>query len=297
MLCLAQDTPVAEPKEYPEPKFSEVVYKKAGGGDLKFHMFEPVMDFPGEDDDRGKRGAVIFFHGGSWNGGGADRFYNQCKYLARRGALAISADYRLAAADQKPTPDDVINAVKDARSAVRYLRKNAKYFGIDPNKIAVGGSSAGGHAALATLFAGGTDEKGDDLSVSPKPNAIALLCPVFAFDFPILQETFGAEGVAALKPVSPEEILKGAAVEKRPPMIWFHGGADASVPYDRAEKFIAAYRKSGGTVSFVGLPDLGHEFYHFGVPLETTTLYIGDFLASRKIGCPAPEGLAPPDFD
>ena len=66
----------------------------------------------------------------------------------------------------------------DAKSAMRYVYKNAAALGIDASKIAAGGISAGGHLAAATAFSKGFDDPADDLQVNCKPSALALIVPV-----------------------------------------------------------------------------------------------------------------------
>ena len=67
----------------------------------------------------------------------------------------------------------------DAKSALRYVRAHATELGIDPQRIAAAGGSAGGHLAAFTALVDGLDDPQDDLAVSCKPNALVLFNPVF----------------------------------------------------------------------------------------------------------------------
>ena len=88
--------------------------------------------------------------------------------------VGVCVQYRLYKAG---TEVSVFECVKDARSAVRYVRAHATELGIDPQKFVVNGASAGGHLAAATaLFA--FDEAGEDVSISCAPNALMLFSPV-----------------------------------------------------------------------------------------------------------------------
>jgi acetyl esterase len=89
--------------------------------------------------------------------------------------VAISAEYSIRAVHQG-TPFD---SVTDGKSTMRWVRKHAQELGVNPEMIAAGGSSAGGHVAAATAFLTAFDDKTDDLSISPKPNALMLTSPVF----------------------------------------------------------------------------------------------------------------------
>jgi acetyl esterase/lipase len=88
--------------------------------------------------------------------------------------VAISAEYRTEDRSQT-TPQE---CVKDAKSVIRWLRVHAGELGIDPNRIAGGGGSAGGHMAAATGILDGFNEEREDTSVSCIPNALVLFNPV-----------------------------------------------------------------------------------------------------------------------
>ena len=86
---------------------------------------------------------VVFIHGGAWRFGQADRYVKHLTYAARRGAVAVSIEYRLL--DEAHPVESLIG---DCAEAIKYLRANAEILGILPDKIAVCGESAGGHLAL-----------------------------------------------------------------------------------------------------------------------------------------------------
>lgn len=146
-----------------------IIYKTIGDVELAIHFF-----FPPNQQATDKAPAIVFFHGGGWQGGGLEHFYGQCKYLASRGMVTMSAQYRTKKANGT-TPAE---CVKDGKSAMRWVRKNAEKFGIDSEKIVAGGGSAGGHIAAATATLKGFNEKGEDTSVSCRPEALVLFNPV-----------------------------------------------------------------------------------------------------------------------
>jgi len=112
------------------------VYKHASGDDLWIYRFEPQAHDPQTD----QRPAVVFYFGGGWNGGTVRQFEQHARYLASRGMVAFVADYRV-----KSRQGTAPNAsVADGKSAIRWVRKHAKRLGIDPDRIAAGGGSAGG---------------------------------------------------------------------------------------------------------------------------------------------------------
>ncbi|HEX3869801.1 MAG TPA: hypothetical protein VHV77_05170, partial [Pirellulales bacterium] len=89
----AQEKKARETKKNYPPEFEDAkaeVYKSAGGTDLKAYIFNPSKLQPGD-----KRPAIVFFFGGGWNNGSPGQFQYQCRYLASRGMVAITADYRV----------------------------------------------------------------------------------------------------------------------------------------------------------------------------------------------------------
>jgi acetyl esterase/lipase len=99
---------------------------------------------------------IVFLHGGGWSGGTPTTGPDFKRYFARDGFAMASIEYRL-------TPTVTIPAnVEDVRTAVRWLKANASAQGVDPDRIGLWGTSAGGHlAAVAALAARGTFEGSD----------------------------------------------------------------------------------------------------------------------------------------
>ena len=142
------------------PTVQELTYRTVGDRKLQLHIHYP----PGwKATDT--RPAMIFFFGGGWTGGKVTQFESQAEYFASRGMVTARADYRVKSRD-RVTPDA---CVADARSAVRYMRKNAKKLGIDPNKLIASGGSAGGHLAACMMIEKSVEADGDDLSIATIP--------------------------------------------------------------------------------------------------------------------------------
>ncbi|HXC31520.1 MAG TPA: alpha/beta hydrolase [Verrucomicrobiae bacterium] len=104
----------------------------------------PVRLYAGEQS--GLRPALIYFHGGGFVLGNLDTHDSLCRSLAKEsGAVVIAVDYRLAPEHKFPA------AVEDAHAVTKWVGANAQRLGIDPNRVAIGGDSAGGN--LATVIA------------------------------------------------------------------------------------------------------------------------------------------------
>ena len=135
-------------------------YKQAGGVDLRLHVFKPDGWKPAD-----RRPAVVFFFGGGWTSGTPQQFAPHGSYLARRGLVAISAEYRVKRRGDA-TPFD---CVSDGKSAIRWVRAHANELGIDANRIAAAGGSAGGHVAACTSFIDGFDDPQKTAARAPVP--------------------------------------------------------------------------------------------------------------------------------
>ena len=147
----------------------KVVYKNIDSTELSLHIF-----YPEGHSSSDQSSAVVFFHGGGWKGGAPSHFYNQSKYFASRGMVAISVQYRT----EQVNNTSPAECVKDGKSAIRWIRSHSTAYGINPKKIVAGGGSAGGNVAAATAILRGFNESSDDLTVSCKPNALVLFNPV-----------------------------------------------------------------------------------------------------------------------
>ena len=160
----------AAPSEHPpEIEGADVhTYKSIDDVDLKLWVFRPDDGSAGD-----RRPAIVFFFGGGWSHGTPNQFVPQARYLASRGMVAAVADYRVASRHGVKA----VECVRDAKSAVRWIRSQADELGVDPDRIVAAGGSAGGHIAACTGTVKGYDEPDEDASVSSRPNAMVLFNP------------------------------------------------------------------------------------------------------------------------
>lgn len=232
-------------------------YKTVGGTKLNLYVFNPPDYKPGD-----KRPAIVLFFGGGWRNGSPKQFEQQCRYLASRGMVAITADYRVSSRFDVKAKDCVI----DAKDAVRWVRENAKQMGIDPKRIAAGGGSAGGHIAACTAVVKGFEDK--DTKVSSVPDALVLFNPALVLSPFEGGEPLPGERMESLKErmgTEPKELSPLHHVKKgAPPTIIFHGQADTTVPYSTAEAFTKAMKKEGNECELKGYEGQPHGFFNFG---------------------------------
>ena len=209
-----------------------------------------------------RRPAIVFFFGGGWRSGTPRQFFEHSKYLASRGMVAMMADYRVASRHGAK----VVDCVEDAKSAIRWVRTNASRLGIDPNRIAAGGGSAGGHLAAATGTVPGLNGDGENTSVSARPNALVLFNPAVVFT-PAEVSGFPPDRLAGLiermgGPV--DSVTPYAHVSKEtPPTIIFHGKADTTVPYKSVEAFTKKMKHTGVRCDLAGYDGASHGFFNY----------------------------------
>jgi len=235
----------------------EITYKTVDGTKLNLWIFKPINHKLTDTAP-----AIVFFFGGGWNAGTPSQFVNHCEYLSARGMVAIVADYRVKSRHDVP----VKVCVSDAKSAIRWIRENASELGVDGNRIAAGGGSAGGHLAAACATLPLFDDENEDKSVSSKPNALVLFNPALVLaptdDKEWNIETSGLEKRMGTKPedISPYHNMVG----KLPPTIIFHGTADKTVPFISVELYTKKMHELGNKCTLVAYQGEPHGFFAYG---------------------------------
>lgn len=210
------------------------------------------VDYPLLFDSSLSYPAMVFFFGGGWNGGSTGQFEPHAKYFASRGLVCFRVDYRVKSR-QGTSP---FESLKDAKSAMRFIRANAQELGVDPDKIIASGGSAGGHLAVATAVIEGFNEEGEDLSVSCIPNALVLFNPVFDNG----PGGYGYERIGEqYKDFSPLHNIR----EGMPPAIVFLGTKDKLIPVETARYFQTVMEKVGSKSELYLYEGEGHGFFNY----------------------------------
>ncbi len=214
----------------------KILYKKTRQEDMYFYLLRP------EGKASKALPAIVYFTGGGWVNGSVDSQIANAAWFRDHGIIGITADYRV----KSRHGTGPVECIRDAKSAVRYVRAHAKELGIDPDKIIVAGGSAGGHIAAATAIDGG-DEPGEDLTISSKANVLVLHNPV-------LGEGFGEAFFKEHPEFSPIlHITKGW-----PPTIISCGTADKTTPFAVAQKFTRLMTEAGNTCELIPVRDADH---------------------------------------
>ena len=176
--------------------------------------------------------------------------------------VAITVEYRVASRH----PVHIEDCIEDAKSAMRWVRANSAKLGVDPDKIASGGGSAGGHLAACVAVMDGFDAPTDDLSVSAKPNAMVLFNPAMALSADERMSKKYLDRIdqgARRTKVGPAKISPLThASAKQPPCIMFFGTADDLL--EGAELYRKDSEKAGNSCKLVTYEAQGHGFFNFG---------------------------------
>ncbi len=237
----------------------DVEYGKGGDSKLLLDCYHANEEMKGK-----KLPCVIFIHGGGWHAG--DKSKAPVIALVPRGYVGISINYRLSAEAKFPA------AVEDCKCAVRWVRANAEKYGIDPDRLGVWGTSAGGHLALMVGLAdekAGLEGKGGNEGVSSRVQAV---CSWFGpADF-----TKGANEFEGGTGRSPIAFLGGTLKEAPdayknaspvtwasaddPPVLMIHGDKDSTVPLTQSQWMLEALEKAGAKGELVVVKNAGHGF-------------------------------------
>jgi len=214
---------------------------------------------------------MVFFFGGGWNGGNPGHFEPHANYFSKRGLICFRIDYRVKNR-QGTTP---FESLKDAKSAIRYIREHAEELGVDPTRIIASGGSAGGHLAAATALVSSFNEGTDNLSYSCVPNALVLFNPVI--DNGPGGYAYGRVG-EAYKDFSPLHNIREGA----PPTIFFLGTEDKLIPVETAQYYKTVMEKVGSRCDLFLYEGEGHGFFNYShIEIYKQTVYEADqFLIS-----------------
>jgi acetyl esterase/lipase len=263
----------------PEPDLAMPVlvpYKSVGDKPLHLHVFHPAGSTPDAP-----RPAIVFFYGGGWSRGTPIQFYPEARHFARRGYVAITVDYRVAATHAGATPFD---ALADAKSAIRFVRAHAAELGIDPQRVIGAGASAGGHLAAAALSPA-FDDPSDDTSVSAQPDALILWYPVIDNG----PTGYGAERIGDRYPdFSPFHLVERFPP---PPTLVFLGTKDVHLSVARAQEYQQRVRQTGARCELELFENSPHAFYDYRNPSPSHASLRSKCLASadaflRSLGYP-----------
>jgi acetyl esterase/lipase len=256
----------------------------AGNARQKLDLYVPA------EPTSSRRPLVVYIHGGGWQRGSKDQAGYLFNLIREKPFVGASVGYRLT--DEASWPGQI----HDCKAAIRWLRGNAKEHGIDPEKVAVFGISAGGHLVSMLGVTGGDKELegtlGAHLGQSTRVTCVLDFCGPSNF------LTFGSQG-SSLKPDDPSSAiakLMGGLVNDRQdvarnaspvhhissddaPFLLIHGDKDPLVPYAQAKELDEALEAAKIPATLLTMTRGGHVFMN-----PTLTELMRHFLDRHLMG-------------
>ena len=210
---------------------------------------------------------IIWIHGGAWREGARDRYPVRALSQVPRGYAVASISYRFSQEAVFPAQ------IEDCRSAVRWLRANAKTYGLDPEHIGVWGASAGGHLAslLGTAHHVKDWDRGQNLDQSSRVQAVVNFFGPTDF----LRMESPENPYKATSPKSAESQLIGGPLKEHPdkvaraspityvtkeaaPFLLVFGEKDIGVAPKQGEFLLEPLKKAGVEATLEVVPGAGH---------------------------------------
>ena len=235
----------------PTPVFrlSDVPFLGAGRKE-KLDLYFPSGDF------RSNRPAVVFIHGGGFTGGDKAEYRSASVSadLCRAGYVVVSCNYVLGPKDK---PGVWPQNIADCRNAVRWVRAHAKELGVNPDKIAVAGGSAGGYLALMVGLSDDKTGPGGDpaAKVSAKVSAVIDMYGVVNFS------KHGKGDVAGASAAEQQAYLPELQCDPQDPAVLIlHGTADATVDIAQSDDMAKALRAAKTPFEYIVVEGAPHTF-------------------------------------
>jgi acetyl esterase/lipase len=242
----------------------------AGNGNPR-QMLDLVL--PKERAGDGKLPLIVFVHGGGWRSGSKEGTIRRLLPFVESGEYAgATLNYRLTGESSWPSQ------IHDCKAAIRYLRGNAEKFGIDPEKIAVWGSSAGGHLVSMLGTSGEVKELEGELGdFDDQSSRVTCVVNYFGPENFLTMVRQKSDIDRSRDRQYPEALLLGGPVQDieeaarqaspvtwvskdDPPFLTAHGTEDPVVPFAQGEEIHAALQKVGVESHLIRVEGAGHGF-------------------------------------
>src|SRR5438093_5896434 len=222
---------------------------------------------------------VIVIRGGGWTVNDRKESAHVASALAERGVAAASIEYRTA--DEAAFP----RALQDVKAAIRWMRANARLYGILSGAIATLGGSSGAHMALLAAISSDRDLEGSggNNNVSSRVQAVvAMAAPTDLLRLDVGGRNVVARFLHASPAHNPKLWARASPVNHvradGPPILLIHGTADEAVLPEQSSRFAELYQTAGGQVELVLLPKAPHPFWNYMPWFEDTMNRVAAFL-------------------
>lgn len=228
-----------------------------------------LLDIYIPDNATGALPLIIYIHGGAWKFGSK----GQCAggAMAAEGFAVACINYRLSNESIFPSQ------IHDVKAAIRFMRANAAGYGIDPKRIGLWGSSAGGHlAALAGTSGDAAELEGTEGTIGTS-SRVQAVCDWFGpTDFTVVENITDKGHLYYDYAEAAEALLGGRVADNHakaleanpityvsaddPPFMIMHGRKDGTVPYNQSVDLHKSLAGAGVDSTLILYDDLGHGF-------------------------------------
>lgn len=250
----------------------DVTFSTATGVKLNMQIMLPWQTNSGSGEIR-RRPLIIFLQGSGWTSPDVNYEIPQLAEYARMGYVVATITHR-SYKDGYPAPA----FLQDAKTAIRFLRKNADEYGIDSNRICFWGTSSGGNTAMLVALTGDDPRyKTEEYSDFSDSVTLAIECfgpsnliKLFKEKYQELASTGNidesingftggnlTEHMDLLQEMSPFLIIEKG--KKYPPILLIHGDADTLVPYNQSEDMYKALIDNGNYAEMICIKNAPHE--------------------------------------
>ena len=216
---------------------ADVVYGHKDGLAMTFDVLKPK--------EKANRAGILFLVSGGWYSG-----WSPPEGSVRQFQSLLDKGFTMFIVRHGSSPKYVIpEVVDDVRRAVRFIRKNAARFGVDPERLGVTGGSAGGHLSLVV---GTTGDDGDPKATDDLPRTSDRVAAVVAYYPPtdirpwVLETSYYCQHYPALRFDPAKAPAYSPLLQVSPddaPALLIHGDQDKLVPLEHSEKIRAEMQK------------------------------------------------------
>lgn len=241
----------------------DLAYGTVDGVALRLDLYRPSVDSPTP--------TIVWIHGGAWRSGSKESV--PIRKLVASGYAIASVEYRLSPVARFPAQ------VVDMRQAIQFLKSNAKQYGLDSDRFAIAGASAGGHLAALVGVAREVQFDGEE-ELSPEDRAVAAIVSLYgASNLESILAQSTPHGLSVRVPAL--ELLLGGTPEthselarlaspvthvdaRDPPLLLIHGDQDPQMPINQSHELQGKYEAAGLVCEFRvvhGAAHGGKEFY------------------------------------
>lgn len=259
--------------------YSDIQFSTSAQGLMRNELYLDLLR-PSGATVNGPTPVIVFVPGSGWRAVEKERVIPHLVQFAKEGFAVAVVDYRGSGEAKFPEPQ------KDVKAAVRYLRSHADLYNIDPDKIALSGTSAGGHISL---IAGLTGDKPDFVDerwagISSEVAAILAIYPAAylgesgepGYDLASLHMGLSVHDEA--NRASVEKALPETYVTKTsPPVLLLHGTEDTVVPIAQSQRLYKVLESKNVDATLVSVKGVGHDLEQMTSVPDVNAAMIGFF--------------------